>query len=175
MRLHSLHRWIAVAAPHPAKIASTTPNTSETDENMSGSKSGAVASLTAFIRVDLLCCALSHSGTNVNRSQISNLRNQLRGKMSKRPLEPSCAENDGKALRTEAWADAGLEATRQALRGFAAERDWEQFHSPRNLALALVGEVLLQDPNTSEARCSEKTATRLLACCSNCGALDVGR
>jgi dCTP diphosphatase len=27
------------------------------------------------------------------------------------------------------------------LRGFAAERDWEQFHTPKNLAMALAGEV----------------------------------
>lgn len=29
----------------------------------------------------------------------------------------------------------------QKVREFAAEREWEQFHSPRNLLLALVGEV----------------------------------
>lgn len=29
----------------------------------------------------------------------------------------------------------------QALRRFAAERDWEQFHSPKNLVMALTGEV----------------------------------
>lgn len=29
----------------------------------------------------------------------------------------------------------------QKLRAFAAERDWERFHTPRNLLLALVGEV----------------------------------
>ena len=28
-----------------------------------------------------------------------------------------------------------------ALRAFAAEREWEQFHSPKNLAMALTGEV----------------------------------
>ena len=28
-----------------------------------------------------------------------------------------------------------------ALRHFAAERDWEQFHSPKNLVMALTGEV----------------------------------
>src|SRR5438876_11796220 len=27
------------------------------------------------------------------------------------------------------------------LRGFAAERDWERFHTPKNLAMALAGEV----------------------------------
>jgi len=30
---------------------------------------------------------------------------------------------------------------RDKLRKFAAERDWDQFHTPRNLLLALVGEV----------------------------------
>ncbi|HRA80055.1 MAG TPA: nucleotide pyrophosphohydrolase [Thauera sp.] len=30
---------------------------------------------------------------------------------------------------------------RDALRRFAAERDWEPFHSPKNLAMALAGET----------------------------------
>lgn len=30
-----------------------------------------------------------------------------------------------------------LSALQQALRRFAAERDWDQFHSPKNLAMAL--------------------------------------
>lgn len=34
-----------------------------------------------------------------------------------------------------------LEDLRQALRLFANERDWEQFHSPKNLAMALGVEV----------------------------------
>eukprot|EP01122_Echinamoeba_exundans_P006514 TRINITY_DN1851_c0_g1_i3.p1 TRINITY_DN1851_c0_g1~~TRINITY_DN1851_c0_g1_i3.p1 ORF type:complete len:165 (+),score=8.01 TRINITY_DN1851_c0_g1_i3:57-497(+) len=34
-----------------------------------------------------------------------------------------------------------LESLRNALKSFARERDWEQYHTPRNLALALVGEV----------------------------------
>jgi len=36
-----------------------------------------------------------------------------------------------------------LEVTRlvEAIRAFAAERDWTQFHSPKNLAMALTGEV----------------------------------
>ena len=32
-------------------------------------------------------------------------------------------------------------ALAQALRKFAAERDWEQFHSPKNLVMALTGEA----------------------------------
>ena len=34
-----------------------------------------------------------------------------------------------------------LEDIRREVAAFATERDWEQFHSPRNLLLALVGEV----------------------------------
>ncbi len=34
-----------------------------------------------------------------------------------------------------------LETLRQRLRAFAAARDWEQFHSPKNLASALIVEA----------------------------------
>ena len=34
-----------------------------------------------------------------------------------------------------------LEELRSGLREFARERDWEQFHTPKNLAMALAGEV----------------------------------
>jgi NTP pyrophosphatase (non-canonical NTP hydrolase) len=34
-----------------------------------------------------------------------------------------------------------LAALADRLRQFAEERDWEQFHSPKNLAMALVGEA----------------------------------
>jgi dCTP diphosphatase len=34
-----------------------------------------------------------------------------------------------------------LEALRDALRAFVRERDWDQFHNPKNLAMALVAEA----------------------------------
>lgn len=34
-----------------------------------------------------------------------------------------------------------LEEVAQFLRRFAAERDWDQFHTPKNLAMALAGEA----------------------------------
>lgn len=37
-------------------------------------------------------------------------------------------------------ADALIEL-RDRLRAFAAERDWERFHTPKNLAMALAGEA----------------------------------
>lgn len=37
--------------------------------------------------------------------------------------------------------DPALESLTQALRRFAQERDWEQFHSPKNLASALAVEA----------------------------------
>jgi NTP pyrophosphatase (non-canonical NTP hydrolase) len=33
--------------------------------------------------------------------------------------------------------EASLNALRERLRRFAAERDWQQFHTPKNLAMAL--------------------------------------
>ncbi|CAL9089591.1 unnamed protein product, partial [Musa textilis] len=37
--------------------------------------------------------------------------------------------------------DVGLKELSNRLEEFARERDWEQYHSPRNLLLAMVGEV----------------------------------
>lgn len=62
-----------------------------------------------------------------------------------------------------------LDDIREALRRFAAERDWEQFHSPKNLAMALTveaGELLEQFQwKTEEASNaldpSEREAVRL--------------
>jgi len=34
-----------------------------------------------------------------------------------------------------------LEKLKLRLREFAAERDWDQFHSPKNLSMALIGEA----------------------------------
>lgn len=34
-----------------------------------------------------------------------------------------------------------LEELKHKMRAFAAERDWDQFHSPKNLAMALCGEI----------------------------------
>jgi len=34
-----------------------------------------------------------------------------------------------------------IDELKQRLRDFAAERDWEQFHSPKNLAMALIVEA----------------------------------
>jgi hypothetical protein len=39
------------------------------------------------------------------------------------------------------FSDIGVEELRQQLDVFAADRNWQQFHTPRNLLLALVGEV----------------------------------
>ena len=38
-------------------------------------------------------------------------------------------------------ADAWLEQLTQRLRTFVAERDWQQYHSPKNLSMALIAEA----------------------------------
>lgn len=40
-----------------------------------------------------------------------------------------------------ALRDQGLEDLKAALRRFAEERDWDQFHTPKNLATALIVEA----------------------------------
>ncbi len=39
------------------------------------------------------------------------------------------------------FKDISLEHIRQQVSNFAKERDWEQFHSPRNLLLAVISEI----------------------------------
>ena len=54
------------------------------------------------------------------------------------PPPPTGPGTEGQAAETRGL---GLGSLRDAVRQFAAERDWDQFHTPRNLLLALVGEV----------------------------------
>ncbi len=59
-----------------------------------------------------------------------------------------------------------VDALAQALSIFARERDWEQFHSPKNLVLALTGEVgelaevfqWMSDADSRSAAVNPKTA-----------------
>jgi hypothetical protein len=51
------------------------------------------------------------------------------------------AERAGDYDEVPAMSHEGLDALRVRLREFARERDWEQFHTPKNLAMALAGEV----------------------------------
>ena len=36
---------------------------------------------------------------------------------------------------------SSLESLRERLRSFAAERDWDQYHTPKNLSMALIAEA----------------------------------
>ena len=46
---------------------------------------------------------------------------------------------DDQNASTEEWPE--LAEFKQRFRAFVAEREWEQFHSPKNLAMALAGEA----------------------------------
>jgi len=59
-----------------------------------------------------------------------------------------------------------IEQLRDALRDFSAERDWDQFHSPKNLAMALnveAGELLEHFQWLSEGASGSLPAERLAA------------
>ncbi|KAM3708289.1 hypothetical protein ACB098_02G087200 [Castanea mollissima] len=48
---------------------------------------------------------------------------------------------EGEMIAEERAKDIGLKELSKRLEEFAKARDWEKFHSPRNLLLAMVGEV----------------------------------
>ena len=59
-----------------------------------------------------------------------------------------------------------IEAIQKKLEAFARERDWEQFHSPKNLAMALVaeaGELVEQFQWLTEAQSADLTPEKLEA------------
>src|SRR3990172_8872273 len=44
-------------------------------------------------------------------------------------------------MRGGAMSETTIEQLKEKLRNFALERDWDQFHSPKNLSMALIAEV----------------------------------
>ena len=73
----------------------------------------------------------------------TNCANQDEKGVGSIPLKRSrLADKDAKPNGCSAFSSAlSLEDIRITAEGFANDRDWNQFHSPRNLVLALVGEV----------------------------------
>jgi len=61
-----------------------------------------------------------------------------------------------------------LDKLRDQLRDFAAARDWDQFHSPKNLAMALAGEAgeLLENFQWLTEEQSRRPSPELLAAAS---------
>src|SRR5215208_6472736 len=82
-----------------------------------------------------------------------------------------------------------ISALREAMRAFVADREWERFHSPKNLAMALVAEAaelmehflwmendesrrLMQDP-AKLAPVKDEIADAFGVCLALCNALDL--
>ena len=82
-----------------------------------------------------------------------------------------------------------ISALREAMRAFVAERDWERFHSPKNLAMALAAEAaevmehflwmendesrrLMQDP-ARLAPVADEIADTFGVCLALCNALNL--
>jgi NTP pyrophosphatase (non-canonical NTP hydrolase) len=58
-----------------------------------------------------------------------------------RQSEPLTPFTGGNGHNRPVNDDATIESVRDRLRDFAVARDWGQFHKPKNLAMALAGEV----------------------------------
>lgn len=71
--------------------------------------------------------ASSHANTSKDTNETQQQQRELDQQQQRQPGSP--------------FSDIGIDELRQQLDVFAAERNWQQFHTPRNLLLALVGEV----------------------------------
>jgi dCTP diphosphatase len=71
------------------------------------------------------------------------IRNSVCPSMSAHSAESkmSSERDDGSAVRQTNFGDLKLEDVRKMMHEFSDERDWHQYHTPRNLMLALTGEV----------------------------------
>jgi len=58
--------------------------------------------------------------------------------IEKKAAAMAAAEEEEVGRKAAAASDVGLKELSRKLNDFAKERDWEQYHSPRNLLLAMV-------------------------------------
>lgn len=105
-------------------------------------------------------CSRSLNLHQLSTQQVSSISSAAKGKtVSARAMADESSSkqtdiNDSAENRTpqqqqqqpamqhsKGFSNVGLEDLRQQMESFAAERNWQQFHTPRNLLLALVGEV----------------------------------
>lgn len=56
------------------------------------------------------------------------------------PTRRALTADQSSVARYVQWMDS-LDGLKDELRSFARRRDWEQFHTPKNLAMALAGEA----------------------------------
>ena len=63
--------------------------------------------------------------------------------IEKKAAAMAAAEEEEVGRKAAAASDVGLKELSRKLNDFAKERDWEQYHSPRNLLLAMVRIVSL--------------------------------
>ncbi|KAL4425406.1 hypothetical protein ABPG75_009422 [Micractinium tetrahymenae] len=57
------------------------------------------------------------------------------------PAAAAASADHGAPAASAPWHNTSLQQLRAALQRFADERNWHQYHTPRNLLLALTGEV----------------------------------
>ncbi|CAE7825259.1 DCTPP1 [Symbiodinium sp. CCMP2592] len=104
-----------------------------------GASREAVAALSKQLGIEIgaveriFHAGMCHAETALKRRRIGEHTNSKEG--------PISSESKEAAAQTKFSEGISFEQLRLELADFARQRDWDQFHSPRNLALALVGEV----------------------------------
>jgi hypothetical protein len=81
------------------------------------------------------CVRLAFLAASLNPQ--SNMNALLQSTLVQTP-ENSKHDNAVQDFERDVWSNIPLQAIKQRLQHFADERDWNQYHTPRNLTLALV-------------------------------------
>lgn len=93
---------------------------------------------------------MSQDGTRDARSQPTSGSKRKRAAAETRCEDVSRSSSESplvnlpdgrRTIRQKSFARGSLEDLRSQLADFAEEREWDQFHAPRNLLLAMMGEV----------------------------------
>jgi dCTP diphosphatase len=66
---------------------------------------------------------------------------RMDARMPREARRPGAAIRQTKCNGTDIMSDDEFQDLEERLRNFAEERDWDQFHSPKNLSMALITEA----------------------------------
>jgi hypothetical protein len=142
MYIWSLHLRCIVPGPSPAlparpKYAMRTLPNKETPSSMLLQPHSSVGSL-LFIAPPLSLHRRGERREKLEKKSSERNREKMNGVEGDKKCGVVVGGGAGAGARDGKAAAVSLEALRKRMADFAQERDWEQFHSPRNLLLALV-------------------------------------
>lgn len=116
-------------------------------ESAAGALAAALLRLAQFLHIDLGQAAVEKMALNARKYPAALARARA-GKYTAysdvtgiTKTEGQTTEGGGRVRRPPWCRDVGVRGLQRRLRVFAAEREWDKYHTPRNIVLALLGET----------------------------------